>query len=381
MFYNIAAKRERFLVNSKKIEDNANREEEKEIFFTKAEFKDEMIFALNDKEYIKDIRKVIHDENDTSKFNHFFDTNNAKIYTFSSTVIEAIEVIYDMLKSDEDNEIYGVLIQTGSHYYNIMHPIQLFLMSKMNSIAFDQIVKVHVYSMKANNHFENDFRDEIKEKFRFFLEDMIADIHIAQDCNTINVKKDLNFLIKSTQIAENLDLRFVGLANKDNFVESTFNDIVSKIKYNKTVHLNYVNDLYIEIGTNSIKYENKNIYVPVNIINEGVIYPYFGLVGIKISNNQVLGGIQLSPFLSPNIGEPKEGRESDVMSVCTGDLSNRRQKGWKTLTHANLLSPYFKNVIQENTAEIWHEVCRELSMEIMEIIINKIRGEQKDEVL
>lgn len=115
---------------------------------------------------------------------------------------------------------------------------------------------------------------------------------------------------------------------------------------------------------------------PVQIINDGVIAPYYGITvtQFNIKTRQVRG-YQLSPFLSCNVGYPHTYQEFDSKgeisrisvsggSVCTGGTTTDSDAGRKTLNHANLGSPYFRQTYCAGAFD-FARVCVDLSLNIL----------------
>lgn len=139
-----------------------------------------------------------------------------------------------------------------------------------------------------------------------------------------------------------------GEANIDALVSTFINkvDTVSKI-----VSIDMVSPGRASINYKVKKHKDEDrntehMIVAHQVIARGIVAPYYGTSLIKLDSGQGTQGMPLSPFSSCNIGcygsreeLPKYG------GVCTGGLNNQTLEGLRSLTHANLSSPFGTNLI------------------------------------
>jgi len=129
---------------------------------------------------------------------------------------------------------------------------------------------------------------------------------------------------------------------------------------------------YVDAQGNEIPESTKMKYlIPVQLVNKGIVYPYYGLV--LLEQDRRCKGIQLSPMQSCNVGMQQFNAETNVPyfgSVCTGILPNDSKKGRESLNHANLGSPYFREILMEGAfryAQIANQVSLSLYSNMFDI--------------
>ena len=85
--------------------------------------------------------------------------------------------------------------------------------------------------------------------------------------------------------------------------------------------------------------------VPMQFLTRGIIYPYYGVVGIQTSS-EGRQGYDLTSMVSANI--------SSSHSVCTGALPREKYDSYRSLNYCNLDSPYRTDVFPDNYVDVVH---------------------------
>jgi len=122
-------------------------------------------------------------------------------------------------------------------------------------------------------------------------------------------------------------------------------------------------DWYIRGEAPLRNYEHKKVFIKISesviagevpkdkyylsahqVITKGIVAPYYGSSLIYVEGREGSIGYSLSPFKSVNIRGCSfiSNRDTELSwsSVCTGDLPRNSFQGMRSLTHANLSSPY-----------------------------------------
>ena len=126
---------------------------------------------------------------------------------------------------------------------------------------------------------------------------------------------------------------------------------------------------YIIEDPSSNEYPGDVYIQPVQLINTGLAYPFYGITAVRYIPNYDVRGYQLSPMQSCNLGashiyKAKDGSiEIPADSVCTGNYSNKSPEGRATLNHANLSSAFFHDVMSTGSYT-FADVCVKLSLGI-----------------
>jgi hypothetical protein len=220
--------------------------------------------------------------------------------------------------------MYGILLHNNKKFINPLHPLVAQSVSKaLNkdaSVLDTSIYKVIIYTYKETANDEHN---------AFFRNENLSKIFTDQIFNTLGLlelKVELQKKIISYSSPKEQDLHEI----------YGYKDFIYKTE---------------EINKNTVQTENID-FQPVQLINYGIVFPYYGTVAQKHNNTRNNKGYQLSPMLSPNIGFPKfsifkeDKRLSiDGQGVCTGKLPQHSLNGKKSLNHANLGSPFFREVM------------------------------------
>jgi hypothetical protein len=98
----------------------------------------------------------------------------------------------------------------------------------------------------------------------------------------------------------------------------------------------------------NVKSDREIFMVPAQVINYGIMAPYYATSIVQYAIGTQTRGFHLAPVQSCNIGYQViySNNSLSSSSVCTGNkYSNTTFEGRQTLNHANLNSPYFRNVM------------------------------------
>jgi hypothetical protein len=118
-------------------------------------------------------------------------------------------------------------------------------------------------------------------------------------------------------------------------------DVVHQAKDGDNIHVVHKERKYKDEGT-----EKTHFIVAHQLLTRGIIAPYYGTSLIQWDNFRTsCVGTSLSPFNSVNISGyvyifTTNDENNSMASVCTGHATSTTLHGLRTLTHANLGSPY-----------------------------------------
>lgn len=289
----------------------------------------------------------------TRFYQDMFDINQISVKMSFKDIIAFVHTMY---KSDPES-IYGVLLSTGNNkFFNPLHPL--------NAQAF-----VKKYSMDKH---ENEFITEMSKEIYTVI------IYTYSNKNALKLDKEKHLFEDSLKPKFLTHLINV-LATMD-FQKKTYESIkdIQQLKDKNGIAIAYSNS-YIDYSKLTYTYElqeNKdteykgNVYLqPIQLINTGLAYPFYGITAVKYMPDAYPMGYQLSPMLSCNIGFPQTRIRKDNIihvdggSVCTGSLSNRSELGRKSLNHANLSSAFF-SVVMSKSSLTFADVSVNLSLSI-----------------
>jgi hypothetical protein len=252
-----------------------------------------------------------------------FVTNHFDMMTIDSTMSfkEAIKFAHAFYLSSP-GLMYGMLLHSNNKFINPLHP--LITQSIVKTLDKDASsldaskykVIIYTYNKESN---ESDF----------FRNDNLAKIFTDQIFNTLAL----------LELKVELQKKIVG------YTQLNYSETNEPWKFREFVYRTE------EISKDTKKTENLE-FQPVQLINSGIVFPYYGTVAQKHLNMRDNKGYQLSPMLSPNIGFPSFTVDKvsgnitiDGRGVCTGKLQQYSINGKKSLNHANLGSPFFREVL------------------------------------
>lgn len=263
---------------------------------------------------------------------------------------DAIKLIHSLYLSSPEM-LYGVLLHDGTRFINPLHPIVAQSIIKNiedekkqgHSNSIDELksrhykVIIYTYQNRDNlisNHFHFDEKLE-----GVFLGQILSVLAMLETQSTI-VKQATNYTAVDPYVARD-----------------AYNWKVFKYEYH--------------IVNSSTNKQAENIFLqPVQVINNGIASPYYGIVAQKErANSSGTRGYQLSPMLSCNIGATFVRNQNDgkvivdASSVCTGNYQNKSMDGKLSLNHANLGSPYFRDLIGHGSFT-FADLCVKVSLGI-----------------
>jgi hypothetical protein len=292
------------------------------------------------------------------------------VLSFEMDFINGMKALIEISK---DESFYGALIKLQIdgkslilNPFNPLNAVKIKTFFSDNPYIKDTQCKFFVYELK---NIEKATRDQVnseKEK----LYDVLAPYSDEEEkYDLITEKENINVNVVSVRTSANEP--FVAKYIRQNIKTSQeMNSLLSLVRGTQ------IEEGHRLIKKIEVKKENMmegDIYliVPHNLINDGVMYPYYGhsLIVKKSTNNSFYGG-HLTPFLSPNIGignyDDRATMSEGYRSLCTGSVPSYKMEGWRTISHANLLSPYFKNTIKYIFWKAFQEASIEISNEIYE---------------
>lgn len=269
------------------------------------------------------------------------DNNNESFFDVveldeTMSYFNAVKFAYEMQKSS-NGLLYGIVLKRNDIFINPLHPI----------IA-QSLTKKH--KDKANN---SEYNALLNNQYNVFIYAYNKDV--INECPFELFNNDLRDTFKNHifNVLAMLEQTF-----ESSTKISSINDIRNdRTAYNVSEYAPYqyreLSYIYEETFEDKENEYNVNIE-PVQVVNDKLIYPYYGIVAQKYSMTTSMKGYQLSPMLSPNVGSFRgsismldNNEKCSILggSICTGRLSSSSENGWRSLNHANLGSPYFRDIL------------------------------------
>lgn len=153
------------------------------------------------------------------------------------------------------------------------------------------------------------------------------------------------------------------------FYESVISNHPSYAQKANQITAIQVNFKYLNKQGEEVRSVPEYFIQPTQIVNTGIVYPYYGMTIVKNDQWRVQG-FHTSPMMSSNVGFPTfKFTDENILqinptSVCTGNrLSNQSLAGRRTLNHSNLLSPYIRNSLCHGSFD-YARICVEISLNI-----------------
>ena len=273
-----------------------------------------------------------------SVFRHFdvFSVNDYILFD------DAIKVIKDTYLSSKEL-FYGALLVKENKPNFIINPL--------NHIVAQAVSKTKSPSgrFKIVFYFYKDKFKELDKKHEALFNDNLFDLYKTQA------------LLELAILEEEPQYKI-----KINSIRSSRLNYNSKPEDITNISVSYS---FVDKNNNEVT-QNEEYYIqPTQIVNTGIVYPYYGSTIVKYTDNRYCYGFQLSPMLSCNVGFPIfENRDNSNLvispaSVCTGRLSNYSKAGRNSLNHANLNSPFFGYTLFLG-AFTYARICAELALNI-----------------
>ena len=100
--------------------------------------------------------------------------------------------------------------------------------------------------------------------------------------------------------------------------------------------------------------------VPVEKMSTGIVYPYYGLVGVRYSRDSGYRSMNLYPMMSGNSGNMGN---LDYTSTCLGGITNGIFKNLQRLADMNIHSLYYSNCVDRRWKS-FAKSCQDVSKAI-----------------
>lgn len=154
--------------------------------------------------------------------------------------------------------------------------------------------------------------------------------------------------------------------NIKNIIATYSTKVVAK-KYSRIINTVFNdNTISTQINTQTSQTSNQGeaFIIAIQFLTKGIFIPYYGTAIVFWKDSRVYG-YHITPFKSCNISNEITEYDSNLRtaSVCTGSKSNKTFEGLQTLTHANLSSPYHKDLIGDG-ALVYAKLCRDKAEQI-----------------
>lgn len=258
-----------------------------------------------------------------------------------------MSIIREVYESTKDT-FYGCLLKSSSGtFVNPLHPIIAQSQSESNK-PLKGTFRIVIFHIK---------KDEFKKWSDGYKKN--------QERSGSTYTKDPDLLY-----SKKYDSKFFNsiISNIGSIVESEESMFVPSriVDYTET-SVRYENILVDKDGNQIINDPNKtrDYLIPVQLVNMGFVVPHYGLVEIKqMSGERYARGMQLSPMLSCNVGNPTIKNSIPIYgSVCTGGMVNDSNGGRNSLNHANLNSPFFRDLLCEGSFR-YGQIANQISFSI-----------------
>ena len=217
------------------------------------------------------------------------------------------------LHSSFGGKLYGALLISGKTILNPFHPLTAMLMA--DEVTYQEQHKLNfriaIYSFPD---------DRVYESWHQEFYSQMADKDL--------IESNLNALIQVAAHQVTTEIKMVGS-------ETTAGN------NSENVRLQY------QISKHPDEAPDYEFYLSAHqMLTSGIVLPWYGTSFIKLNGST--SGYHISPMRSCNInggGVNPSDNEVSWSSVCTGSVPNSTLKGLRTLNHANLLSPYNRNIM------------------------------------
>lgn len=328
-FYNETM--DKYTVDTKEDEELSFIDKTGEVFFPikNNNLKEEDLFAFLNTDELHYEEKPKSTEYDYFKRN--FISDNLIHFKFDDKKINIIDFLCE---ASQDSNIYGILIERDEEILNPFHPlISIAILQGHIKLPTEGIIYIFQYS------------DKIKE-ISEFIENQF-DKHFMNLFEHYSTKKLTKTSVRSTKC----DI------DKSLIINTIFN-----IKENINMLDNY------SFKLNHTDHSLKNydgILIPVHVVADGSLRPYYGNILLKIENNKIFGTSNV-PFSSGNLQTSRCRIVAEGSGICTGNYNKMTRSGWLSLSRLNATSMFDNNIIFGEDHEIkrYVEKCKEISSEI-----------------
>lgn len=249
--------------------------------------------------------------------------------------IDAVKFLHNLYISSPDL-IYGALLHDGRKFINPLHPLiaQSFVKKASLESTLEHTIsqasnaqyRIVLYTYKPsiiNNDFL--FNDDFKSLFTSQILSSVA----LLDCKSSKTFKAKRLVPMTSQHLN---------ANRHDAY------YFRNIQYE-----------YEEVRVPGAASGEEINLQPVQLVNDGLASPYYGIVAQRYVPGSGSHGYNLSPMFSCNIGRHLTEVRTDGTvsvpgaSVCTGNFSNTSLAGRLSLNHANLGSPFYNDIVGQGS--------------------------------
>lgn len=275
------------------------------------------------------------------------------------TTPSTIKRILMEVNSLDKSTLYGVLIKdtNNNQVFNPLHPMVAMSLIAANSFE-DRKYIASIYSL--SEPYSKDISADVLDRFNKLYSEILS---LFEDRVT-TLKK---YSLENNTRMDGSSLRMTVQKAMSNYLgtPSNFTPIlersidISPLKYlfdklSKKIENSYV--YYTD--KENIENPEMNVYIPLQMLSNGFVVPYYGIVQIQryLTTREVRGFTSMTPMMSNNIGFGSN-------SVCTGDLDNTTRKGLLTLNISNANSAYSHHILHPKW-KIWTKICIENTLKL-----------------
>lgn len=275
------------------------------------------------------------------------------------------DIIAFLIKLYQENEdmLFGALIEKNGTFTNITHPFiaQGFIKRYEDPNEVKDNYRLILYTFKEGS------LDKLKSSKRYACETLDF---LATDQYNDMFKMHLIQTLAILEVEQEMFFKVTGYRNIDNYVSMNKNGSQDLLDVSTYAQFQYESE-WVDKEGNPIRNSDYDLWmIPNHVVNDGVVAPFYGMSAVKYSRSRSCGGLHLSPMQSCNISSSFAlvNRQYGSMtvnqtSVCTGSFSNDSQNGRDSLNHANLGSPYHRNIYASGSFQ-FALMCVKLSLSI-----------------
>jgi len=224
-----------------------------------------------------------------------------------------------------DDLFYGVLcVDDNNNRINPFHPLVAKYFTGNN---YDESILYRVIIFA--------FREQ--DRTSTFVNNALTERDLHEDLFVDNISKQIQLSEKNINVGNRIS------GNISDIREEVYEYVMSE----KEIQTERISKLSLETSENDIRF-----LIPCQILSNRIGIPYYGSVLIKYDKEgHFVQGSQITPMCSPNLGSNSSGEEIGTIyedSVCTGDILNTNVEGLQRFNVANLDSPYFRKVLEND---------------------------------
>jgi len=251
-------------------------------------------------------------------------TQNVINISAKKSYAECIDIILDYKNALKDN-FYGAVLRTTSNRITINPFHILTALSALNNDKYmNNVYNIIIYVY------------DDRQKLNVFTKNEVSDHKLINS----NIDALMNAYISRVPTVT----RIIADENSNNDKAKTYKRVIKQTRKFPDEDPTY------------------NHYISCNqLITRGIFAPFYGASLIRMNGNTT--GLRLTPFGSCNIGSDSNSDLTSApsyKSVCTGSRNNKTLHGLRSLSHANLSSPFGGGFIQNGAlayADIMIERC------------------------